>query len=43
MYRVQWTGSELTIDPDKGGWSAVMKRRELRACGSEQVQARHRR
>ena len=22
MYRVQWTGSELTIDPDKGGWSA---------------------
>ncbi len=22
MYRVQWTGSELTIDPAKGGWSA---------------------
>lgn len=22
MYRVQWTGSALTIDPDKGGWSA---------------------
>ncbi|MCX5849565.1 MAG: hypothetical protein NTW65_08965 [Deltaproteobacteria bacterium] len=22
MYRVQWTGSELTIDPAHGGWSA---------------------
>ena len=22
MYRVQWTGEELTLDEDKGGWSA---------------------
>ena len=22
MYRLQWTGNELTIDPAKGGWSA---------------------
>ncbi len=22
MYRVQWTGKELTIDPAKGGWAA---------------------